>query len=141
MKGRKKSSPMTFREVLRPLLAGAVMFLAVMAWKQGFTAAEQAQRWLALTDACTVPGVLLTGTGLLSVVSGQGAFRGISFTVRKAFGQVLPEERRNRMPKTYLDYVAQQESKARRSPRAVLAVGTLFLLGAAACLWFYLSLS
>ena len=112
-----------------------------MAWKQGFTAAEQAQRWLALTDACTVPGVLLTGTGLLSVVSGQGAFRGISFTVRKAFGQVLPEERRNRMPKTYLDYVAQQESKARRSPRAVLTVGTLFLLGAAACLWFYLSLS
>ena len=78
--------------------------------------------------------------GLLSFVSEQGAFDGLSFGVRKAFGQILSEKRRNAMPKTYYDYVTAKREKQKSKPRTTLFVGLGFLVLAGATLSVYMGL-
>ncbi len=95
--------------------------------------------WRKLCDALTVPGVLLTGMGLLSLASAHGAFDGLSFPVRKAFGQILSEEKRNAMPKTYYDYVEARRAGSRGKNRGILWTGLGFLAGAGICLAIWLS--
>ena len=89
--------------VLIPLGVGFALGVVTFAVQGGFKRGNEEALWHAVCDALTVPGILLTGMGLLSFVSEQGAFDGLSFGVRKAFGQILSEKRRNAMPKTYYD--------------------------------------
>ena len=141
MSGRKTGiRPVTAREVLIPLGIAVFLFFGTMLLNSGFTASDEAVLWSALCDALTVPGVLLTGAGLLAVVANQGVFDGISFGVRKAFGQVLSEEKRARMPKTYYDYVQIRGQKRKGSPRMLLIIGGACLAGAAVSLAVYLTL-
>ena len=132
--------PLTAREVLLPPGLGAALFIAVFVFRQGLNASDREAFQGALCDGLTVPGVILTGLGLLRWVSDLGAFDGLSFGVRKAFGQVLREERRNRMPKTYYDFVSAREKKPRKSSRMLLITGGLFLAGAGIVLGIYLSI-
>ena len=83
--------------------------------------------------------ILLTCFGLLSLVSEQGAFDGIGFTVRKAFGQIRSEAKRAQMPKTYYDYVTGKQETQRKKPLGTLYVGLAFLAMAAAALAVYLA--
>ena len=132
--------PLTAREVLLPPGLGVALFIAVFVFRQGLNASDREAFLGALCDGLTVPGVILTGLGLLRWVSDLGAFDGLSFGVRKAFGQVLREERRNRMPKTYYDFVSAREKKPRKSSRMLLITGGLFLAGAGIVLGIYLSI-
>ena len=129
----------TLRSVLIPLGIGLLLSLVVLILRDGFAPMDEESRWTMITDALTVPGILLTGTGLLSVVSEQGAFDGIGYTTRKAFGQILSEKRRAEMPKTYYDYVTAKREKRRQKPHTTLFVGIGFLLLAAASLAIYYS--
>lgn len=139
MSARNKASwPLTAREVLLPPGIGVILFIAVFVFRQGVNAPDRETFLGALCDGLTVPGIILTGLGLLRWVSDLGAFDGLSFGVRKAFGQVLREERRNRMPKTYYDFVSAREKKTRKSPRMWLITGGLFLAGAFIVLRIYL---
>lgn len=137
----KVREPVTPKSVLIPLGAGLVLAAVTFIVQGGFSAADAEAFWRAVCDAMTVPGMLLTCLGLLSVASGQGAFDGLNFSVRKAFSQVLREERRNAMPKTFYDYVTLKQEKQRNKPRTHLYVGLGFLVLAAASLAVYLSVS
>ena len=137
---KKYREPVTPRDVLIPLGVGLVLGLVTFIVQGGFAAREQEPLWRAVCDALTVPGVLLTCMGLLSFVSEQGAFDGLSFGVCKAFGQILSEKRRNAMPKTYYDYVTAKREKQRSKPRTTLFVGLGFLLLAGAALAVYMVL-
>ena len=138
---RKKEDrkPVTPRDVLIPLGVGLVMGVIVFAAQGGFSAGDAEAFWQALCDAFTVPGLLLACVGLLSFASGQGAFDGLDFSVRKAFSQILSEKRRNAMPKTFYDFVAEKREKRLKKPNARLWVGLGFLALAAAALAVYSS--
>ena len=132
----RNREPVTPRDVLIPLGVGLVLGMATFVLQGGFSAGDSEAFRRALCDAPAVPELLLTCAGLLSVVSGQGAFDALSFSTRKAFGQILSEERRSAMPKTYYDYVAARQEKKRRKPRTVLYTGLGFLALAAVLLVF-----
>ena len=140
----KKKKPfrarLTLRDLPGPLGAAVVLFLATMALEGGLRPSEPTDFWRVLCDALTVPGILLTGSGLLRVVSGLGVFNGLRFGVRKAADQLRSEEKRALTPKTYYDYVEQREEKPRKSSGMMLIVGVSFLLAAGVTLGVYLSL-
>lgn len=131
--------PITPRDVLIPLGVGLVLAVVAFVTQGGLKAGDSETLWRAVCDALSVPGLLLTCAGLLSVVSEQGIFDGLSFTTRKAFGQILSEKRRSAMPKTYYDFVAARREKQRRRPRTTLYTGLVFLAMALASLAVYYS--
>ena len=139
-KDRKASRPVTAREALIPLGIGTAMFLGAVALSGGFSATDRETLWRALCDGLTVPGVLLTGAGLLAVVTDLGAFDGLRFGVRKAFDQIRREEKRRETPRTYYEYVQASRQKEKKSPRMLLIVGGGFLLAAAVSLAVYMGL-
>lgn len=126
--------PVTARGILVPVAAGIIMGLIVLWIRDGFSPCDEATLWTNLTDALTVPGVILTCIGLMSVVSEHGVFDGISFPIRLFLGQRQSEEKRAAMPKTYYDYVTARREKQRLRPRTTLVVGLFFLALAAAAL-------
>ena len=132
MKGSRE--PVKAKTVIITAGIGLALGLGTWAAQGGFQAQDGEAVWRTLCDALTVPGVLLTGAGLMGVVSGLGAFDGLGFTTRKAFGQILSEEKRAAMPKTYYDYVRVREEKRGKKPRVTLWVGLIFLALAAAAL-------
>ena len=129
--------PVTAKGILISLGIGLAMAVAVMAIG-GVPEKGTEAFWRKLCDAFTVPGVLMTGIGLISVVSGHGAFDGIAFPVRKVFSQILRQEKREAMPRTYYDYVEAKRGKSRKRPNYQLYTGLVFLAGAAAFLVVYL---
>ena len=131
--------PVTVRGILVPAAVGIVIGLVVLWIRDGLSPCDEATLGTNLTDALTVPGVILTCIGLLSVVSEHGAFDGIGFPLRKAFGQIRSEEKRAAMPKTYYDYVTARREKQRMKPRTTLVVGLCFLALAVAALFVYMS--
>ena len=133
----KLREPVKARQILIPLGVGLAFALGVLL-TDGFPGIGTEEFWKKLCDAFTVPGILLTGAGLLAEVSARGAFDGIGFPVRKAFGQILPQEKREAMPKTYFDYVAARQGKAKNRSGATLRIGLVFLAGAGICLAVYL---
>lgn len=137
---KKLREPVTPRDVLIPLGVGLVLGFITFSLQGGLAAREKEPLWRAVCDALTVPGILLTCMGLFSFVSEQGAFDGLSFGVRKAFGQILSEKRRNAMPKTYYDYVTAKRENQRSKPRTTLFVGLGFLVLAVAAVAVYLNL-
>ena len=139
-KEKNTSRPVTAREVLLPLGIGAALFLGMLLSGGGFSAPDSETFWRVLCDAFTVPGILLTGAGLLAVVSDRGAFDGLRFGVRKMFDQVRREEKRAQTPHTYYDFVTAKHGGSHKSPRMLLLTGGLFLLGAAVSLAVYLTL-
>ena len=135
MSRKTEGSPHPARALI-PAGIGVVMAAGVL-WTGGLPAAGTEDFWIKLCDALTVPGILLTGAGLLAELSGRGAMDGIGYPVRKAFGQILSEERRAAMPKTYYDYVKARESRVKHRSKATLWTGVGFLAGALGCLAVY----
>ena len=137
---KRYREPLAPRDILIPLGVGLVLGFVLFTLRGGFAAGEGEPFWRAVCDALSVPGLLLTCAGLFSFVSEQGAFDGLSFGVRKAFGQVLSEKRRSAMPKTYYDYVAAKRENPRTKPRVTLFIGLGFLLLSGIALAVYLNL-
>ena len=140
-RGKKSREPIAPRDVLMPLGVGLVSGAVVFITRGGFSAENAETFWRAVCDALAVPGLLLSCTGLLSFASGQGTFDGLNFTVRKAFGQIFSEERRNRFPKTFYDYVNLKQEKRRKKPNTTLYAGLAFLVLAAVALAAWSSVS
>ena len=134
---RSAGEPVTAKGILISIGIGLAMSVAVLV-TGGVPEKGTEAFWRKLCDAFTVPGVLMICMGLLSLASGHGAFDGIAFPVRKAFSQILREEKRNAMPKTYYDYVEARRGKSRKRPNYMLFTGLGFLAAAAVFLGIYL---
>lgn len=136
---KKIQEPVTPRDILIPLGVGLVLAAVTFCIRDGFAAEDREAFWRAVCDAMTVPGLLLTCLGLLSAASGEGAFDGLNFSVRKLFSLILTEERRNAMPRTFYDYVTANQEGKRNKPNTRLYIGLGFLVLAAAALAVWLS--
>ena len=130
--------PVTARGILISLGIGLMIGVLILVIG-GIPETGTEEFWKKLCDAFTVPGILLTGAGLLSLVSDIGVFNGISYPVRKAFSQIRSEEKRAEIPKTYYDYVSARQENGRRKSLSVLWVGLFFLVIAGVFLAVYLS--
>lgn len=85
-----------------------------------------------LSDAFLVPGVLLTGIGLLSFLKKEGAYDGLTYSfhsMRMASARRFSDEAHDDMARTYYDY--KQSVKAKRKVAwHLIIVGGVFLLAA-----------
>ena len=85
-----------------------------------------------LGDAFLVPGVLLTGIGLLSFLKKEGTYDGLTYSfhsMRMASARRFSDEAHDDMARTYYDY--KQSVKAKRKVAwHLIIVGGVFLLAA-----------
>ena len=139
MGGKADREPIRARQILFPVGVGLALALAVLLAQGGVPAPGTETFSRTLCDALTVPGVLLTGAGLLALFSRWNAFGGISFPVQKALSQIRSPEKREAMPRTYYDYVTARQQKAGKRRNVTLAVGLCFLAAAGIALAVYLA--
>ena len=78
-----------------------------------------------LSDSFFIPGVAITGVGLLMFVSNEGAFDGLSFAMLSFFK--LFSIKNEKKFKTYNDYKEQKRQK--KNPVSFILVSGLFLIG------------
>lgn len=102
---------------------GLAMTLSVLDL-HGFSEAVSAMdRYRILSDAFTIPGVVILLCGVLVLVANEGAFEGISYTLSYAVRMLIPGLHRN--PEKYRDYVERRREKG-----GVKGYAFLFITGA-----------
>ncbi|MBQ8162161.1 MAG: DUF3899 domain-containing protein [Clostridia bacterium] len=116
---------------------GTLLCVLLLIGRGGLEAETPEVFWHLLCDALFVPGVLLTGMGLLVIVAGEGAFDALHYGIQKLFGILRSREKRKMMPQTYFDFVRMKHKNQAVLPRALLVTGIAFLLAAGAVLVLY----
>ena len=116
---------------------GCVLAVLMLCTRGGLDAADARTFLHVLCDALFVPGALLTCSGLLSVVAGEGAFAAIHYGLQKLFSMLRNEKNRSALPKTYYDFYQQRYSKKTPPPVALLVSGVCFLAAACVILILY----
>ncbi len=115
----------------------AVFFLA--AYLMGvFSANHTRQLFGALSDACYIPGILLSGIAAISWAGSLGTFDMIGYSMKTLFF-FLPNNdlKKNR---TFYDYRHNKDEKGRKWFCEMLIVGLIFILLGCICLIVYSSL-
>lgn len=104
---------------------GAAAFVGSVAWLyvglRDFAGATPAERYRMLSDAFTVPGVLLLMLGCLIWISNLGALDGISYAIGAAVRSFVPGGRHGE--EAYGDYTR------RKRENKIKGYGFLFLSG------------
>ena len=94
-----------------------------------------------LCDSLFVPGVLITGLGLIIVVASEGAFDMLGYGFKNFFSLFTPRKVKKEGREKYYDYVMRKKEMRennRRSPWPILIIGITFLLLAGSCFLYYL---
>ncbi len=86
-----------------------------------FAILETVEKYRVLCDAFTVPGLMSILSGLLGVISNEGAFEGIGYAMRLAVRAMLPGGRYK--SEKYSDYVEERRGKK------ITGFGFLFICG------------
>ena len=121
---------------VKSLLFALFLFLVLLFGRGALEAKTPEQFWHLASDAFFVPGALLTGMGLLVLFSGEGVFDMLHFGMQKLFSLWQKEEKRQKQPKTYYDFL---ESKPKvPAPLGMFLVGALCLVLAGLALVLYL---
>lgn len=83
------------------------------------------EKILALSDAFTVPGIILLAISALMYVSSEGVFDGISYAGKFAFRALVPGMRNNPVEK-YGDYKLAKNQKRITGYSCLFFVGVIF---------------
>ena len=116
------------------LLIGFLMAYCVASSKNVFAQSEPVMIFHILSDSFIVPGVLLSGFGLLIFVSNEGAFDILTYGVRSFLGFFKKNPKREY--ETFYDYKVSRASKKLRFG-TVLVCGLFFLLIAVIMYYIY----
>ena len=112
-------------KVLLAKYGGSAAFAGVMAWLyislRDFDGAKLADKYRMLSDAFTVPGILLLMFGCLIWISNLGALDGLAYAVSFAIRSLIPGARYK--DEKYGDYVE------RKQENRVKGYGFLFVSG------------
>lgn len=105
------------------LLVGALMFVAGILF-QDAGQINGIREWMkAFSNAALLSGVLLTGIGLLTLISGDGFFDGIKYATSSIWADLRKEKKRYA---TYYDYKKREKKKSGAS--SLLFPGVFYLL-------------
>ena len=112
------------------IVVGLLLALTVCFARDIFHETDAALIVRYLSDAFLVPGVLLTGIGLLSFLKKEGTYDGLTYSfhsMRMASARRFSDEAHDDMARTYYDY--KQSVKAKRKVAwHLIIVGGVFLL-------------
>ena len=111
--------------------AGLLIALSICLFKGVFQQTDAGLVVRYLSDAFLIPGVLLTGIGLLSFLKKEGTYDGLGYTFysmrtafsRRYYDEASPETREGR---TYFDYKQRVKAKRKVAWHLVI-VGGAFL--------------
>ena len=112
------------------IVVGLLLALTVCFAKGVFRETDPALIVRYLSDAFLVPGVLLTGIGLLSFLKKEGTYDGLTYSfhsMRASFARRYDDEARKDMARTYYDYKQNVKGK-RKVAWHLIIVGSGFLL-------------
>ena len=114
------------------LLCGALLFvLSLLYQKPGQISG--AREWLRiLSNACLLPGVVLSGLSALLWISGEGLFDGLRYTMSSLMARLRGVDKRYA---SYFDYT--QREKRKRTGNPLLLPGLFFLTAAILMTLFY----
>lgn len=115
-------------KVLLAKYGGSGAFTAVLAYAyialRDFDGAKLVEKYRMLSDAFTVPGVVLLMLGCLIGAANMGALDGITYAVGFAFRSLIPGGRHK--DEKYFDYVERKREKR------IKGYGFLFIAGGVA---------
>ncbi len=114
-------------------LIGLAMAVAVFVYRGGFSQPDAQGMYFAMSDAFFVPGIFLTGIGLLVLVSNEGFFDILAYGMHSLMTLFTPFTRKNGH-EHYYDFKVARAAKRKKPGNAVLVVGIIFLLLAGFCL-------
>ena len=108
-------------------LIGALLAYVVTVM-QGYNEAEEfVVRLRILADAFTIPGVIITLSGVLVWVVGEGAFDGLTYSLSWAFRALIPFGRSGKQER-YYDYVERRRQRGKLHGYSFLfIVGGVFM--------------
>ncbi|MBQ7455596.1 MAG: DUF3899 domain-containing protein [Clostridia bacterium] len=115
---------------------GIVLFFAVAAYRQVFTAAEETVILSGLCDAFFVPGILLVCFGLLAISARGGAFDMLSYGFHSLLVLFTPFRKPENHEK-YYEYRLRRAERRKKPKPCTFIVGVLFLALAVMCLLMY----
>lgn len=115
------------------VLIGLAMAVAVFAYRGGFSQPDAQSMYSALSDACFVPGIFMTGIGLMVLVANEGFFDILSYGMHSLVTLFTPFKRKEEHQRYYEYKVARAERRT-KPQNIVLRVGIVFLLLAGLCL-------
>ena len=117
------------------LIAGA-MAAGVFFSRGGLTLTAPADILGALCDGLFVPGILLTGIGLLILVAGKGFFDIMSYGVH-SFLVLFTPLRKAEKHEHYFDYKMARAARRKKTRNVLLWVGLAYVAAAGVCLIGY----
>lgn len=108
-------------------VAGAITVL-VLSLRNFWDATTLVEKYRTLSDAFTIPGVLLIMVCALVWISTTGFFDGLSYAFTRAGGMLIPFFRKGREHMTYYDYKMSKKGKEVRGYSFLFFVGLLFII-------------
>ncbi len=106
----------------------ASIFTLSILWLRNFwTETDLAQKYRILSDAFTVPGVILIMVSLLIWVSSEGFFDGITYALKQVSGMFIPSVGRKYKHVKYHEYKAEKKEKRLHGYWFLLFVGLVFV--------------
>lgn len=104
-------------------IVGALMAVLVL-WIKDFSfSMPLLAKYLILTDAFTIPGVLLIMFGFLAIIASMEFFYGLSYAFRRVVNSFIPVLFRDHV--TYYEYVMEKREKKKSGQ----SYGFLFITG------------
>lgn len=102
------------RRVVVTALIGLALGVAVLMTEDIFSAETTLDILRILTDAFTVPGLLLMGAAGLVFGSERGAFDGVGYGLHIAVGHFVPGASSLEKPESFYDYVERKREKNKK---------------------------
>ena len=90
-------------------------------------AATQAERIRILADAFSIPGIVLIMVGFLVIVSNDGFFNGLTYSLTYAIRMLIPGRGMKKMER-YYDYVEARSKRPKARSGFLFVVGGIFLV-------------
>lgn len=136
MSRKGKSLPVKYGVTV---LVGGLLAVAIM-WTNDLTAASSAlERVRILSDAFTVPGLLLLFSAGLVAVANNGAFDGIGYALKWTIQRLIPGRAAIETQESYGDYVERKRQDGRVKGYSFLAItgGAFLAVGIGFTIAFY----
>lgn len=121
---KKHSRALTY---LITAVVGLAMAVAVLQSRGGFSQPDTMTMYFVMSDACFVPGIILTGFGILLWAAHDGFFDGLTYSVSKLTTLLLMPFRKKERYQQYYDYKVEKAARRQKPGWAVLIVGVVFL--------------
>ena len=119
--------------------AGALLFASAFAWvfihSRYSSSLSQADKFKLISDGFAVPGMLMTGYGLLTLIATTGVFDGIQYGLQMAIRALIPGGRLHMQ--NYPDFLEERKEKRKNPLGYITVVGLVFVAVSLLFVWLY----